>query len=465
VISDPQSTVASAEVADGRVLCGRYRIIRPLAQGGVGRVFEAEQLRLGRRVAIKMLLPQYARHPELLERFRREAEIVSRLAHPHIVQVFDVDETEDGAPFLVMELLEGETLAERLAREHRIRIPTAVMIASRVAAALAATHAQGIVHRDLKPENVFLQRTLDEAAFVKVLDFGICKSHGGAHRRLTGKHEVVGTPAYMAPEQAVGAADADARVDQFVLAAMVYEMLAGRPPFTGDNPAEIMNRVVNTDPPPLNEIAPWVPAALDAVIQRGMAREPKDRYPSISRFAWDLDNAAVRVGVAATLPPSQPVPGRYSVTAPLDEPEIGAPASKAATVEPPLSAHGRLRAAHSAMFEGRLDDAVEQVEKLFEMAVYGRDREVYALLGEAMPFCQQVFAKRVGPPSAHVHVTERGRDPVKLNLAPKAAELLASAEGATVGQVIRGARMPERDALRLLAGLMRRGALVTRPER
>jgi serine/threonine protein kinase len=446
----------------GRILCGRYRVLRPLAEGGIGRVYEAEQLSLGRRVAIKMLLPHYARNPELLQRFRREAEIVSHLAHPHIVQVFDIDQTEDGEPFLVMELLEGETVADYLMREQRARLPIAIKIASQVASALAATHAHGVVHRDLKPENVFLQRALGESEFVKVLDFGVCMSQARLRHRLTGEHEVVGTPGYMAPEQATASSRMDARVDQFALSAMVYEMLAGRPPFVGDDPAEVMRQIVNSDPPRLQALAPWVAETVDAVIHRGLRREPRDRYASISEFAQALTEADAAAGVAVTLPPDHQRDGRYSVSAPREE--LAAPPSKSRPprVEPAASVRDELARARSAMFAGRLDEAVAHAERLFEIAVYGHDKPVYELLAEALPFCERIFAHRVGNPSRQLVVTSRGMKPDKLNLSPKAAALLARAsQGATVEEVLNSAQMPTRDSLRILAGLMRRGALST----
>jgi len=146
----------------GTTLKGTYQVVRKIAEGGMGVVYEGEHVRLKRRVAIKVLLSQYARHAEVIERFRREAEVVGSLGHPHIVQVFDVDETEQHDPFLVMEYLDGDTLAERLERERRLPLATAVRIASQVASALASTHEKGIVHRDLKPENVFLVRVTGE---------------------------------------------------------------------------------------------------------------------------------------------------------------------------------------------------------------------------------------------------------------------------------------------------------------
>ncbi len=445
------------EVVAGRILNGRYRILRPLADGGVGRVFEGEQINLGERVAIKMLLSHNAKNPELLERFRREAEIVGSLAHPHIVQVFDVDETENGDLFMVLELLKGETLAELFVRERRIRIPTAISIASQIASALASTHQHGIVHRDLKPENVFLQHALGEHEFVKLLDFGISRTTRGVRRRLTSRDVAIGTPAYMAPEQARADKNIDSRVDQFALAVIVYEMLSGELPFTGQDPAEIMKNIVTKDPPRLNEVAPWVPSLLDAAVHRGLSREPADRFTSISQFAWALENAAVHAGVDVNVPTSQHA-GLYSIAAPRNVDP--APTPKPSSHPPRLSAAAELLAARSAWAAEHLDAAVTHMEALFELAVFGHDPEAYEVLRGAMAFSRQVFGARVGDRNRRLNVTALGHSPATLNLSPKSAELLALAEGgATVFEILDRTRIPEHNAIRMLAGLLRRGAL------
>ncbi len=304
----------------GSTLKGTYQVVRKIAEGGMGVVYEGEHVRLKRRVAIKVLLSQYARHPEVIARFRREAEIVGGLGHPHIVQVFDVDETEKKDPFLVMEYLDGETLADRLEHEPRVPLATAVRIAVQVASALTSTHDKEIVHRDLKPENVFLVKVTGEKEFAKVLDFGISKVRGGGPR-LTQQNMVIGTPAYMAPEQARGERELDHRVDQFALAAITYEMLAGQSPFPGEDPVEIMTRVIAASPVPLAEVAPWVPAAVAGIVARGMAKQPAERFPTIADYARELEHAVTGAEIATTLPPEErrtataPPAGAYRVNA------------------------------------------------------------------------------------------------------------------------------------------------------
>ncbi len=561
----------------GTTLKGTYQVVRKIAEGGMGVVYEGEHVRLKRRVAIKVLLSQYARHAEVIERFRREAEVVGSLGHPHIVQVFDVDETEQHDPFLVMEYLDGDTLAERLERERRLPLATAVRIASQVASALASTHEKGIVHRDLKPENVFLVRVTGEKEFAKVLDFGISKVRG-AGRRLTAQNMVIGTPAYMAPEQARGEREVDHRVDEFALAAITYEMLSGQSPFPGEEPVEIMTRVIAANPEPLTRVAPWVPSAIGAVVMRAMAKLPADRYPTVTEYAQALEQAMSGAEIATTLPPEErrtapaslgtysetsppaaeeriptsaarheqptplaarkvtaeratspsahpsgppkapliqsgrtppPTPAEHRIehftpvsrrpsrtpssqpAAPAPEPPPAARASpvppesvppferisRSPSSPPPpvspspdgLSEKNVLRAqqvleeARAALKLGRMDEAVRHAEALLELALFGKNSAMYEVLRSGMPVVDHIFEARVGPLDRRLEITDVARDPKKLNLSSKAAFVLSCAEGGvTIQEVIDASGIPRRDVIRMLAGLMRRGALVPR---
>ena len=201
----------------------------------MGTVYEGTQLRLNKRVAIKLLSRHLATNEEALARFRREAEVTSQLGHPHIVQVFDFGTAPSGEPYLVMEHLDGEDLDQRFRRLGRLRLADAVNIVKQIASALSATHARGIVHRDLKPANVFLLEVEGENDFVKIVDFGISKVRA-ASVRITGESVVMGTPNYMSPEQAAGVVDGvDHKTDQWSLACIAYEMLSGRGPFVGES--------------------------------------------------------------------------------------------------------------------------------------------------------------------------------------------------------------------------------------
>jgi serine/threonine protein kinase len=219
----------------GSVLDSVYRITGVLGAGQMGVVYEAKHIRLGNRVAVKLMARDLAANSLALARFRREAEITGQLGHPHIVRVFDFGTAPSGEPFLVMEFLEGEDLEERLRRVSPLPIATVLQIVKQTASALAATHARGIVHRDLKPANVFLQQVEGEPDFVKVVDFGVSKARA-ATLKLTQSVSIVGTPYYMAPEQASGRhEEVDHRADQWALACIAYEMVAGVPPFQGDD--------------------------------------------------------------------------------------------------------------------------------------------------------------------------------------------------------------------------------------
>jgi serine/threonine protein kinase len=285
--------------AVGTVLKETYRIVRPLAEGGCGEVYLAAHTRLPGTFAVKVLHPSLVRNAEALARFRQEAEITSTLRHPHIVQVVDFNVTDGGVPYLVMELLEGASLAELVRGEVRVEPARAAGIVEQIAQALHAAHECGVVHRDLKPENVMLLAPGTDEEFVKVLDFGI--SQASWRTRLTAGDRVSGTPQYMAPEQACGLRERiDHRTDQFSLAAIAYALFTGREPFSGDDPIAVLYQVVHREPPAPSEVNPALEDAVSDVIVRGLSKEPTDRYPDVLAFASAL-RGALR-GAAATTP-------------------------------------------------------------------------------------------------------------------------------------------------------------------
>jgi serine/threonine protein kinase len=289
----------------GTVVAETYEITRLLGQGGMGAVWEAKHLRLpDKRVVVKVLLFGTT-DPVTLARFRREAEIASRLGHPNIVQVLDFNTLPDGAPYIVLELLQGVTLAARLFRG----LPTfdqTLAIVGQVGSALAAAHREGIVHRDLKPDNIFLCPTDpggEVRDVVKILDFGISKIRG-AKTVLTQDAALIGTPQYMAPEQATGRNDQiDARTDIFAFGAIVFEMLAGRPPFLGDTLAAVIHAVVYAPTPPLRELAPTTPAAVVSAVERALAKNRDERFPDVGAFV-----KAVTARSLETVPPTLQAP-------------------------------------------------------------------------------------------------------------------------------------------------------------
>jgi len=321
---------AAAPPLVGTTLANAYRIIRLMGEGAMGGIFEARQLRLDKRVAIKILARELAANGEALLRFHREAEITSTLGHPHIITVFDFGTTDGGQPFLVMEYLEGEDLANRLHRVNKLPLPAAIRITKQVASALAETHAKGIVHRDLKPANVFLSRIQGED-FAKVLDFGISKVRA-ASTSLTNASTLMGTPMYMAPEQAKGAVELDHWTDQWALACIAYEMLTGRPPFIGDDTAALLYMVVHEDPPPPSQINGELPVEIDHVIKRALDKDQEQRFPHVTAFARALEAASA--GKMISIGPSSDGTGLQPVA-----PDVGlTPVEAAATVAHDLSA-------------------------------------------------------------------------------------------------------------------------------
>ena len=249
-------------LAPGDILGNTYRIERLLGEGGMAVVYAARGVRLSMHFAIKVLKPEFAVNASCLQRFRREADILAQLRHSHIVSVIDTDFAASGEPYLVMEYLEGEDLAQRLQRD---RLSTAVSLSllQQTASALQAAHDRGIIHRDLKPSNLFLCHSPSQSDWVKVLDFGIAKLCQGelSAADATAQSLLIGTPAYMSPEQARGASDLDARSDQFSLAVIAWEMFAGRRAFyrPGNDPLATALRIVQEELPPVFSLRPGHP--------------------------------------------------------------------------------------------------------------------------------------------------------------------------------------------------------------
>ncbi len=287
---DRSPAVAAAPPTVGTVLRGTYRIVRQLAEGGCGDVYVATHVRLGNEVAVKILHAALGGNDPVLVRFRHEADIMSALRHPHIVQILDFDITEQGVPFLVMELLVGRSLSEGMAAGTPFEPRAAFHIIDQIAQALTAAHAYGIVHLDLKPDNVILVSTDGRDDFVKVIDFGI--SRAGRVARPASEARMSGTPEYMAPEQAAGLTeDIDHRSDQFALAGVAYRLLTGHDPFRGLDPLALLYRVINGMQHPPSERAPWLGPGVDVVIGRAMSKRPADRYPDVAAFTEALRGA------------------------------------------------------------------------------------------------------------------------------------------------------------------------------
>jgi serine/threonine-protein kinase len=271
------------------MLASKYRLDDVVGSGGLGLVYRATNTAVGRTVAIKLLRPEYAKNPEIVERFLREARTANRVNHPNVVEVTDIGQDEDGTPFIVQEFLEGETLLEYATRNGgKISLSDLADILGPLLSAVAEAHAVGVVHRDLKPENVFLSERRGRRV-PKVLDFGISKARE-ADSEGTRVGVMMGTPAYMPPELVASFRDADPRCDVWSLGIIVFEMLTGRVPFDGDTVGEVFHAVATQDADRLADHAD-VPAALSDVVARCLKREPSERYPDAKALAIDLARA------------------------------------------------------------------------------------------------------------------------------------------------------------------------------
>jgi serine/threonine-protein kinase len=292
-------------------LFGNYRMVRLLGEGGFGEVYLVENPLIQRRAAVKVLHTALAQDAELVRRFLNEARAASAIRHPNIIDVLDAGGTSDGAPYILMEFLEGVSLQKRLEDRGRLPLRNVLEVARQAGSALAAAHAANIVHRDLKPENLFLvpDTSAPDGERVKVLDFGIAKikhgsSSGGTVKTKTGI--IMGSPAYMSPEQCKDSADVDLRSDVYSFATIVYEMLAGRTPYVAATGTEMLVMHLTETPPPLRELVADVPAHVEAAIARALARARDDRFDSISAFV-DALTASV---TADSVFPGQPEPAR-----------------------------------------------------------------------------------------------------------------------------------------------------------
>ncbi len=288
----PSAGTLSLNEVIGQTLGGRYLVTRKIGQGGMGAVYEATHTLIGKRVAVKVLLEKYAQREAIVKRLKQEAQLASSVGNEHIIDITDFGTTEDGRTFVVMEFLDGESLAECLGREAQLPEQRILRIASQACSALAAAHAKGVVHRDIKPENLFLLKRKDQD-FVKVVDFGISKSLRASSEeeettRLTQTGMVLGTPLYMSPEQARGDDELDQRVDVYALGVIMYEAAAGRVPFIGNNYLSVISQVLNEEPKPLRELRPELSEEFEAVVSKAMSKDVKERYASANDMLADI---------------------------------------------------------------------------------------------------------------------------------------------------------------------------------
>jgi serine/threonine protein kinase len=295
MLDDP---LTATGVRAGDLLAGKYRIERLLGAGGMGVVVAAQHLQLDHWVAIKFLLPEALRNPEAVARFAREARAAVKIKSEHVARVIDVGTLDSGAPYMVMEYLEGVDLAARVRERGPLGLEEAVDFVLQACEALAVAHALGIVHRDLKPSNLFCVRHPDGLESIKVLDFGISKvtNPGGASSdaQMTRTHSVFGSPLYMSPEQMLSARDVDARTDLWALGAILYELLAGKSPFEGETLPEVYARISTQPPVPLLNHRPDTPTGLQQVVLKCLEKDRARRYSNVAELALALSPFAPR---------------------------------------------------------------------------------------------------------------------------------------------------------------------------
>ncbi len=285
---------AAGDSLIGGTLGGKYRVLHQIGRGGMGVVYEAEHLGLGKRVAIKLMLEKYTDDSEATARFHREALAAGRIGNPHIIEIFDIGTAPDGRSYVVMELLNGFPLSKVLEMGGPMAPWRAIQIMRQVLRAVGAAHAKGIIHRDLKPDNIFLINQSEDHDFVKLLDFGISKvlsvEEHATITKLTTTGVVMGTPLYMAPEQALGN-PIERHADIYACGVIFYEMLAGHRPFDGPTYAVLVAKLLTSPPPPLDEQRPGLPPSLVRAVHRALEKEPGDRFQSAEQFAAALPSA------------------------------------------------------------------------------------------------------------------------------------------------------------------------------
>ena len=308
-----EAETVPAESRIGQVIADKYRISRLLGRGGMGEVYEARHVVVGRRFALKFLREHSARSQDSLSRFLCEAQAAGALDNEHIAAVLDFDTAADGSPFLVMEYLAGESLAALLTREGPLPVPRAIAILIQVCSGLDVAHRAGIVHRDLKPDNLFVTQLPSGAELIKILDFGIAKlTDPGSDGAITSSGVILGTPFYMAPEQARGERNVDFRADIYALGVIAYELLSGKKPHPGEGYNAILAHILTQPVTPLVTLRPGLDPGLVAVIECALASDPARRQSSIAALAEELSPFAGRAlpsgGTHFDFRPAKPSP-------------------------------------------------------------------------------------------------------------------------------------------------------------
>lgn len=327
----------------GAVISDKYEVLSELGTGSMGAVYKAEHVKIGRDVALKVLGRSFAAQDRIRDRFVREAQATGRVEHDNVVEIWDVGTTEEGLPYMVMELLDGETLSRRIDRERRLPLADALHIARQLLDGLAAAHDAGVVHRDVKPENILL--TVGD--HVKIVDFGFARILDSGKMSITQTGDLVGTPSYLPPEQSEGV-PLDDRADAWAATVVLYEMVTGELPFPGQSTVEVLAAVATADAPTPSAERPYLPEGLDRIVHAGLQKE-RERRARVKDLLVDvIELERTLLGhadsIAAELPPEAgPAPRRPHRSAELDKTreDHGPPASlRGGGVEDPLDEDG-----------------------------------------------------------------------------------------------------------------------------
>jgi hypothetical protein len=289
----------------GELVEGKYRVVRMIGEGGMGAVYEGENLRINRRVAIKTLHSAYTQNKDVIQRFEREAQAAGRIGNDHIIEVLDLGTLADGDTFMVMEFLDGEPLGGRIQRMGRLTAPQAAPLVHQILIGLGAAHNAGIIHRDLKPDNIFiLKEKAGRQDFVKLIDFGISKFQplSGDGMKMTRTGAVMGTPYYMSPEQASGSTEVDHRSDIYSVGVILYEAVTGRVPFEAATFNQLMFKIVLSEVPPVQSIVPDLDPGFATLIGKAMARDINARFQTCGEFRQAVE-AWMQTGLAVAVPP------------------------------------------------------------------------------------------------------------------------------------------------------------------
>jgi serine/threonine-protein kinase len=431
----------------GRTLGDAYRVTAKLGDGAMGVVYEAEQVRLKRTVAVKILADRYRENVSALKRFHNEARALVMLEHSHIVRILDFALTTDGRPYLVMERLHGNTVGSYLEAGRRFSVSNTIAIARQVCEALVEAHSKGIFHRDLKPDNLFLVQSPGNSLLVKVLDFGISRLPDSEGPRVTSQSEVIGTPEYMSPEQALGLGDrVNGGADQHGLALVMYEMLSGVSPFAASDVQAALEKVSFEMPALLHTIAPNVSPKLAQVLHRALSKDPQERFAGIDAFMTAAQGAVQEEGPLSVIPrdfvaASMPVARPYSADDPVR------------TIALLLAQARRASLADDHVLASVLSATA------LDAAALSDDEAILAVVDMARPMLEGIFTASLEPIERRVFVrppsAARRRDLTDAHQA-----LIAAAKPqTTIAEVIHSVALPRLDALRSLIDLEARGTV------